>query len=136
MQIYTVVPVSRSMAFAHGGRVQWQSAIVAETARTTADNEGVSINTEKTDRTLRRERSQATQRIVVQRNRWRRMARTILLGTTAALAGVVWIAQQYGVAVSDSLAFLGSSVLFVLGLIGLALGVATLLWLARKVLGR
>jgi protein-S-isoprenylcysteine O-methyltransferase Ste14 len=52
------------------------------------------------------------------------------------LAGVVWVAQQYGVAVSDSLAFLGSSVVFVLGLIAVALAAACLLWVVRKLLGR
>ena len=101
-----------------------------------ADKEGIAINTDRSDRASRRTSSQATERMVVQRNRWRRMARTILLGTTAALAGAVWVAQQYGVAVSDSLAFLGSSALFVLGLIGVALVTACLLWLIRKVLGR
>lgn len=64
------------------------------------------------------------------------MARTILLGTTTALAGVVWVAQQYGVAVADSLAFLGSSVVFVVALIGVGLVGACLLWLVRKLLGR
>ena len=64
------------------------------------------------------------------------MARTILLGTTTALAGVVWVAQQYGVAVSESLAFLGASFIFVLGLIGIALAVACLLWLLRRLLRR
>lgn len=81
-------------------------------------------------------RSQAAQRVKVQRGRWRRMARTILLGTTTALAGVVWVAQQYGVAVADSLAFLGSSVVFVVALIGVGLVGACLLWLVRKLLGR
>jgi len=116
--------------------VEWQSTIVAETVMAAVDTEGISMNTDQSDRASRRASSQATERIVVQTNRWRRMARTILLGTTAALAGVVWVAQQYGVAVSDSLAFLGSSVLFVLGLIGVALVAACLLWLVRKVLGR
>tara|TARA_B100000902_G_scaffold387807_1_gene432476 strand:- start:754 stop:1068 length:315 start_codon:yes stop_codon:yes gene_type:complete len=101
-----------------------------------ADKEDIAINTDRSDRASRRTSSQVTERMVVQRNRWRRMARTILLGTTAALAGVVWVAQQYGVAVSDSLAFLGSSVLFVLGLIAVGLVAACLLWLIRKVLGR
>ena len=94
------------------------------------------MNTDRSDRSCRRASSQATERMVAQRNRWRRMARTILLGTTAALAGVVWVAQQYGVAVSDSLAFLGSSVLFVLGLIAVGLVAACLLWLIRKGLRR
>ncbi len=116
--------------------VEWQSTIVAETVIAAEDREGIAMNTDPSDRALRRTSSQATERTVVQRNRWRRMARTILLGTTAALAGVVWVAQQYGVAVSDSLAFLGTSVLFVLGLIGVALVAACLLWLVRKVLGR
>ncbi|MAD06500.1 MAG: hypothetical protein CMP86_03695 [Gammaproteobacteria bacterium] len=115
-----------------------QSTIVTETATAAADNEGVSINRDKSDRAARRDSnsSQATQRIVVQRSRWQRMARTILLGTTTALASVVWVAQQYGVAVTDSLAFLGSSLLFVVGLIGIALAIACLLWLLRKLLGR
>ena len=116
--------------------VEWQSTIVAETVIAAEDREGIAMNTDPSDRASRRTSSQATERTVVQRNRWRRMARTILLGTTAALAGVVWVAQQYGVAVSDSLAFLGTSVLFVLGLIGVALVAACLLWLVRKVLGR
>lgn len=81
-------------------------------------------------------RSQAAQRLTAQRSRWRQMARTILLGTTTALAGVVWVAQQYGVAVADSLAFLGSSVVFVLALIGVALVAACVLWLLRKLLQR
>ena len=111
-----------------------QSNIVTETALAAADNEGVSINKDKSGRALWRDSnsSQATQRIVVQRSRWQRMARTILLGATTALASVVWVAQQYGVAVTDSLAFLGSSFLFVVGLIGIALAIACLLWLLRK----
>ena len=111
-----------------------QSNIVTETALAAADNEGVSINRDKSERALRRDSnsSQATQRIVVQRSRWQRMARTILLGATTALASVVWVAQQYGVSVTDSLAFLGSSFLFVAGLIGIALAIACLLWLLRK----
>jgi hypothetical protein len=124
------------MVFARCAWLEWQSTIVAETVMAAADKEGIAINTDRSDRASRRNSSQATERMVVQRNRWRRMARTILLGTTAALAGVVWVAQQYGVAVSDSLAFLGSSALFVLGLIGVALVTACLLWLIRKVLGR
>jgi protein-S-isoprenylcysteine O-methyltransferase Ste14 len=95
------------------------------------------INSENKNRSRQEaDRSQASQRVALQRNRWRRMARTILLGTTTALAGVVWVAQQYGVAVSDSLAFLGSSVVFVLGLIAVALAAACLLWVVRKLLGR
>ena len=124
------------MVFARCAWLEWQSTIVAETVMAAADKEGTAINTDRSDRASRRTSSQATERMVVQRNRWRRMARTILLGTTAALAGVVWVAQQYGVAVSDSLAFLGSSVLFVMGLIAVGLVAACLLWLIRKGLGR
>ena len=115
-----------------------QSDIVTETVTAAADNEDVLINRNESDRVVRRDSdsSQATQRIVVQRSRWQRMARTILLGSTTALASVVWVAQQYGVAVTDSLAFLGSSFLFVAGLIGIALAVACLLWLLRKLFGR
>lgn len=127
----------QSIAFAHRGWVKCQSNIVTETVAATADSEDVSINNEKSDPAVRRTGgSEATQRVGVQRRRWQRMARTILLGTTTALAGVVWVAQQYGVAVSESLAFLGASFIFVLGLIGIALAAACLLWLLRWVLRR
>lgn len=99
-------------------------------------HEEKTINSEQQNRRTESGRSQAAQRVTVQRGRWRQMARTILLGTTTALAGVVWVAQQYGVAVADSLAFLGSSVVFVVALIGVGLIGACLLWLVRKLLGR
>lgn len=50
------------------------------------------------------------------------MARTIVLGTLAAAAGIWWLARAYDVETSDMLGYLGGSAVFVAGAIAVALG--------------
>ena len=50
------------------------------------------------------------------------MARTIVLGTLAAAAGIWWLARAYDVETSAMLGYLGGSAVFVAGAIAVALG--------------
>lgn len=61
-----------------------------------------------------------------------RLTRTVLLGTVATIAAIVWLGEQYGVERDVIVAFLGTSALFVGLLILAGLGGVLLLWLIRR----
>lgn len=84
----------------------------------------------------RSQRARAVERGSARRAGWLRLARTIVLGTIAAVAGIIWLGEQYGIERSVMLEFLGTSALFVLLLAGTGLvGVAVLIGI-RRLLGR
>lgn len=60
------------------------------------------------------------------------MARTIVLGTLAAAAGIWWLARAYDVETSQMLSYLGGSAVFVVGAIAAAVGGAVGVRLLRR----
>lgn len=60
------------------------------------------------------------------------MARTIVLGTLAAAAGIWWLARAYDVETSQMLGYLGGSAAFVVGAIAAAVGGAVGVRLLRR----
>jgi len=82
--------------------------------------------------TRRRQRVRAVERGSARRAGWLRLARTVVLGTIAAVLGIVWLGEQYGIERAVMLEFLGTSALFVLLLVGAGLvGVAVLIGIRR-----
>ena len=77
-------------------------------------------------------RAHAIERGSARRAQWLRLTRTILLGTVAVVAGIVWLGDQYGIEREVIFEFLGTSALFVgaLAVAGLA-GAALLLGLRK-----
>lgn len=83
-----------------------------------------------------RTKPSAIERTSAQRAGWMRLTRTIILGTIATAAGLMWIGEQYGVEPAVMLEFMATSALFV-GLLVVAGLFGTLaLWLVKKLLRR
>lgn len=79
--------------------------------------------------------TRASDRAGAQRKKSGRMFRTILLGTIAMVAGVLWLGDQYGVDREETLSLLGASAGFVLilafaGLVGAGI-ISLIRWLSR-----
>ena len=86
-------------------------------------------------KTKRRQRTRALERGSARRAGWVRLVRSIVLGTIAAVLGVLWLGEQYGIERAVMLEFLGTSLLFVLLLAGAGLfGLAVLVGI-RRLLG-
>lgn len=68
-----------------------------------------------------RPRAGAVERNASQSGAWWRFARSIGLGTIALTLGVIWVGEQYGVARSEVLEFLGLGLFFVAVLVLAAL---------------
>ena len=83
-----------------------------------------------------RRKPSAIERNSARRTSWLRLTRTIVLGTIAAVAGVVWLGEQYGVERRVMLEFMGTSALFVAGLVLAGLAGTVVLWGAKKLLRR
>ncbi|NCF44794.1 MAG: hypothetical protein GWP70_08245 [Proteobacteria bacterium] len=62
------------------------------------------------------------------------MLRTILLGTVAMIAGVLWLGEQYGVEREETLNLLAASAGFVLILVATGLLGAGIIWVVRLLL--
>jgi len=65
-----------------------------------------------------RTKPSAIERSSARRRTWVRTARTVVLGTLAAIAAMFWVARQYGVQTEVMLEFLVTSVFFVGLMIG------------------
>lgn len=79
-----------------------------------------------------RTKPSAIERTSARRIGWARLTRTVVLGTVATVAALVWLGEQYGIERRVMLEFVGTSVLFV-GLLALAgLGGTVILWAVKK----
>ncbi len=78
--------------------------------------------------------SRAAERSTARRLTWMRLTRTIVLGTVAAIAAVIYLGRQYGVDPEVILDFLAASALFVGGLVIAGLVGTVLLFGLRKLL--
>ena len=78
----------------------------------------------------------AIERSSARRAGWLRLTRTIVLGTVATVAAIVWLGEQYGIERAVIFEFLGTSALFVGLLILAGLTGAVILWGIRKVIKR
>lgn len=76
--------------------------------------------------------TRARERASAQRKKSNRMLRTILLGTVAMVAGVLWLGDQYGVDREETLELLFTSAAFVLALTAAGLGGAVLIWAIQR----
>ena len=79
-----------------------------------------------------RTKPSAIERASARRAGWIRLTRTILLGTLATVAAIVWLGEQYGIQRQVMLEFLGTSALFVLLLMLGGLGATVVVWLVRR----
>ncbi len=90
------------------------------------------------DREQRLKQAQAIQRKLAgsgrRKPRQSRLVRTIALGTVAVAFAIYWLALEYGVDTDELVGFLGLSVLFVGGIVGLALFGGFVLWIVKKYL--
>lgn len=84
------------------------------------------------ERRSARTRPSAIERTSARRAGWLRLTRTILLGTIATVAAVVWLGEQYGVERRVMLEFLGTSALFVALLILAGFGATVVVWIVRR----
>lgn len=78
--------------------------------------------------------TRAGERASSQRKNNNRMLRTILLGTVAMIAGVLWLGEQYGVEREETLNLLAASAGFVLILVATGLLGAGIIWVVRLLL--
>lgn len=78
--------------------------------------------------------TRAGERASSQRKNNNRMLRTILLGTVAMIAGVLWLGEQYGVEREETLNLLAASAGFVLILVATGLLGAGVIWVVRLLL--
>ncbi len=83
-----------------------------------------------------RTKPSAIERASARRLVWVRLGRTVILGTIATIAAIVWLGEQYGIERDVILAFLGTSALFVGLLILAGLGGVLLLWSVRRLFRR
>ena len=82
------------------------------------------------------QQTRASERVSAQRKGSGRMLRTILLGTVAMVAGVLWLGDQYGVAREETIELLLTSGAFVLLLTAAGVFGALLIRLLRWLLSR
>ena len=80
--------------------------------------------------------TRASERVSAQRKGSGRMFRTILLGTVAMVAGVLWLGDQYGVAREETIELLLTSGVFVLLLTAAGVFGALLIRLLRWLFSR
>ena len=83
-----------------------------------------------------RTKPSAIERASARRLVWVRLTRTVILGTVATVAAIVWLGEQYGIERDVILAFLGTSALFVGLLILAGVGGVLVLWSVRKLFKR
>ena len=76
--------------------------------------------------------AQAVERVESTKKSWRRLIRTLVLGTVATVLALIWIADQYGIEREVILSFLGTSTLFVLVLVMLGLVGAGILLAVKR----
>ena len=82
------------------------------------------------------QQTRASERVGAQRQSSGRMFRTILLGTVAMVAGVLWLGDQYGVERKETVELLLTSAGFVLLLTVAGVFGALLIRLMRRVFNR
>ena len=75
--------------------------------------------------------TRASERAGAQRKKSNRMFRTILLGTMAMVAGVLWLGEQYGIERQETLDLLMASAGFVLLLAATGIAGALFIRIAR-----
>ena len=80
--------------------------------------------------------TQASERVSAQRKSMPRMFRTILLGTVAMVAGIIWLGDQYGVERQETIELMLASAGFVLALTAAGVLGAVLIRLLRHVFNR
>lgn len=83
-----------------------------------------------------RSKPRAIERNSARRANWVRLTRTILLGTLATAAAIVWLGEQYGIEREVIFELMGVSALFVGGLVVAGLCGMLLLRGLKKLLGR
>ena len=83
-----------------------------------------------------RTKPSAIERTSARRIGWARLTRTVVLGTVATVAALVWLGEQYGIERREMLEFVGTSGLFVGMLVLAGLGGAVILWGLKKLSGR
>jgi hypothetical protein len=79
-----------------------------------------------------RTKPSAIERTSARRAGWLRLTRTIVLGTVATIAALVWLGEQYGIQREVMLEFVGTSALFVGLLIVAGLGATVLIRALRR----
>ena len=82
------------------------------------------------------QQTRASERVSAQRKRTPRMFRTILLGTVAMVAGIIWLGDQYGVERQETIELTLASAGFVLGLTAAGVLGAVFIRLLRHVFNR
>ena len=80
--------------------------------------------------------TQASERVSAQRKSMPRMFRSILLGTVAMVAGIIWLGDQYGVERQETIELMLASAGFVLALTAAGVLGAVLIRLLRHVFNR
>ena len=89
-----------------------------------------------TTRSKSAQQTRARERVGAQRKSMPRMFRTILLGTVAMVAGIIWLGDQYGVERQETIDMMLASAGFVLGLTATGVLGAALIRLLRHVFNR
>lgn len=89
-----------------------------------------------TTRSKSAQQTRARERVSAQRKSMPRMFRTILLGTVAMVAGIIWLGDQYGVERQETIDLMLASAGFVLGLTAAGVLGAVLIRLLRHVFNR
>ena len=89
-----------------------------------------------TTRSKSAQQTRARERVGAQRKSMPRMFRTILLGTVAMVAGIIWLGDQYGVERQETIDLMLASAGFVLGLTAAGVLGAVLIRLLRHVFNR
>ncbi len=83
-----------------------------------------------------RTKPSAIERTSARRIGWARLTRTVVLGTVATVAALVWLGEQYGIERQVMLEFVATSVLFVALLAVAGLGGTAILWALKKLARR
>ena len=89
-----------------------------------------------TTRSKSAQQTRASERVSAQRRSTPRMFRTILLGTVAMVAGIIWLGDQYGVERQETIELMLTSAGFVLGLTAAGVLGAVFIRLMRHVFNR
>ena len=89
-----------------------------------------------TTRSKSAQQTRARERVGAQRKSMPRMFRTILLGTVAMVAGIIWLGDRYGVERQETIDLMLASAGFVLGLTAAGVLGAVLIRLLRHVFNR
>ena len=89
-----------------------------------------------TKRSKSAQQTRASERVRAQRKSMPRMFRTILLGTVAMVAGIIWLGDQYGVERLETIELMLASAGCVLALTAAGVRGAVLIRLVRHVFNR